>query len=85
MDVDGGAARVAAAARGAAASGVAGVGLLVVGGAGELALDDAVATLRARSVLLQLGARIVDVLGGGQLEGTLDVLQAGEFNSTSSR
>lgn len=81
MDVDGGAARVAAASRRAVAIGAASVGLLVVGRAGELALDDTVTTLGAGSVLLELSASILDVVGGGQLEGTLDILKAGEFNA----
>lgn len=80
MDVDGSAARVAASS-GAVASSAASVGLLVVGRAGELALNDTVATLGARGVLLQLSASIRDVVGGRQSEGTLDVLKAGEFNA----
>lgn len=80
VDVDGSAARVAASG-GAVASGAASVGLLVVGGASELALDDTVATLGAGSELLQLSASVSDVVGGRQREGTLDVLECGEFNA----
>jgi hypothetical protein len=81
VNVDGGVARVAAASGGAVASSAASVGLLVVGCAGELALDDTVATLGAGSVLLQLGARVRDVVGGRQSKGSLDVLEAGEVNA----
>ncbi|KAL2288541.1 hypothetical protein FJTKL_03910 [Diaporthe vaccinii] len=76
VDVASGAARVAAAARGAVASGATSVGLVVVGRAGELALNDTVATLGAGSQLLQLSAGRVDVVGGGHLEGSLDYLLA---------
>lgn len=81
MDVNGSVARVAAASGGAVTGSAASVGLLVVGRAGELALNDTVATLGAGGVLLQLSAGIVDVVGGRQSEGSLDVLKAGEFNA----
>jgi hypothetical protein len=60
------------------------VGLVVVAGAGERAGDTAVTALGAGSGLLQGLARLGDVAGRGDIEGTLDDVKRGEINPEDS-
>lgn len=57
------------------------VGLLVLAGAGEGALDLAVAALGARGELLKLGALLADIGRAGDVKGTANVVELAKVDA----